>query len=70
MVKECKDIPVIIYSGYPCSFIDYAWYENIEYLTKFSDLDTLKKQNKKDASLHTSRWYFVENTTLDVGKNS
>ena len=55
VASEVKNTPVIIYTGYPRSFIDYVWYGNAEHLTKSSDLGNLKQ---KIAKMH----YYKNNT--------
>jgi len=47
VASEVKNIPVIIYTGYPRSFIDYMWYGDAECLIKSSDLCNLKQKIAK-----------------------
>ena len=42
LAREVKNIPVIICTSYPQTFIDDLWWGEIEWLQKSSNLDNLK----------------------------
>ena len=44
LARETKNIPVIIYTGYPRNFMNEVWWGEIECLIKSSNLDNLKEK--------------------------
>lgn len=43
LAREVKQIPVIIFTTHPRAFIDCEWWGEMEYVSKTSNLDILKK---------------------------
>ena len=43
LAREIKHIPVIIFTSHPRAFIDCAWWGEMEYVSKTSNLEVLKE---------------------------
>jgi DNA-binding NtrC family response regulator len=43
LAREVKQIPVIIFTCHPPSLIDFEWWDEMEYVSKTSNLDVLKE---------------------------
>ncbi len=43
LAREVKQIPVIIFTSHPRDLIDFEWWGEMEYVSKTSNLDVLKK---------------------------